>query len=179
MLTKFSTTILGCVITAFFVFSLLSSCQKESSTKDLSSSLNAKKDKAPTPAQPNFNLEVILRGAESGFGHVKFRQANDAAKIVSLDVWVRDLLPNHQYLLQRAADTNLDGNCTSTSWLTLGNGLQPQAITTDANGTGTEGLWRDLAALTSGATFDIHFQIIDAVTKTVVLTNDCYQYTVR
>jgi hypothetical protein len=179
MLTKFSTTILASVITAFSVFSLLSSCQKESSTKDLSSSLTAKEDKAPTPAQPNFNLEVILRGAESGFGHVKFRQANDAAKIVSLDVWVRDLLPNHQYLLQRAADTNLDGNCTSTSWLTLGNGLQPQAITTDANGTGTEGLWRDLSALTSGATFDIHFQIIDAVTKTVVLTNDCYQYTVR
>jgi hypothetical protein len=179
MLTKFSTTILGCIITALSVFSLLSSCQKESSTKDLSSSLTAKEDKAPTPAQPNFNLEVILRGAGSGFGHVKFRQANDAAKIVFLDVWVRDLLPNHQYLLQRAADTNLDGNCTSTSWLTLGNGLQPQAITTGANGTGTEGLWRDLSALASGATFDIHFQIIDAVTKTVVLTSDCYQYTVR
>jgi hypothetical protein len=179
MLTKFSTTILASVITALSVFSLLSGCQKESSTKDLSSSLTAKEDKAPTPAQPNFNLEVILRGAGSGFGHVKFRQANDAAKIVFLDVWVRDLLPNHQYLLQRAADTNLDGNCTSTSWLTLGKGLQPQAITTDANGTGTEGLWRDLSVLASGATFDIHFQIIDAITKTVVLTSDCYQYTVR
>jgi hypothetical protein len=179
MLTKFSTTILASVITAIFVFSLASGCRKESSTKDLASSPTAKSDKAPTPAQPNFNLEVILRGAESSFGHIKFRQANDVAKIVTLEVWVRDLLPNHQYLLQRAVDTNLDGNCTGTSWLTLGKGLQPQAITTDANGTGTEELWRSLSASASGATFDIHFQIIDAVTKTVVLTSDCYQYTVR
>src|SRR6266436_4408271 len=84
------------------------------------------------PETPNFNLEVILRG--EGFGHVKFRQPNDDTFIVHLDVWLRDLAPNTSYLLQRAVDTNVDDNCTSTAWLTLGKGLQPQSITTDASG---------------------------------------------
>jgi hypothetical protein len=142
--------------------------------------------KASTPAQPHFNLEVILRSVQGGngsegdsFGHVKFRQDEDPAKIISLEVWVRGLTPNHNYLLQRAVDTNLDGNCTSTSWLTLGKGLTPQSILTDDKGTGQEDLWRDVTAVPSGSTFDIHFQIVDAVSLAVVLTSDCYQYTVR
>jgi len=128
---------------------------------------------------PNFNLEVILRNGSDGFGLVKFRQDNDAAKIVTLDTWVRNLEPNHSYLLQRAVDTQLDGNCTGTNWLTLGQGLQPQAIVTDDSGTGRAQLFRDLSAAPSGATFDIHFQIIDATTQAVVLSSDCYTFTVR
>jgi len=128
---------------------------------------------------PHFNLQVILRGNDKSFGLVKFRQDNDAAKVVTLDVWVRDLEPNHQYLLQRTVDTNLDGNCTSTSWLTLGDGLEPQAITTNSKGTGRADLWRDLSAFATGATFDIHFQVVGAETMAVVLTSNCYQYTVR
>src|SRR5215813_15008163 len=92
------------------------------------------------PESPNFNLEVILRG--EGFGHVKFRQNNDAPFIITLDVWVRDLAPNTSYLLQRAVDTVIDDNCTSTAWLTLGKGLVPQSIITDDNGTGREQLFR-------------------------------------
>ena len=42
-----------------------------------------------------------------------------------------------------------------------------------------EQLWRDVTAIPSGTEFDIHFQIIDAETLTVVLTSGCYQYTVR
>jgi hypothetical protein len=179
MHTRLSTTVSVSVLAAVFIFSSIAGCQKGATEKGSLSSPSANQDKAPTPAQPNFNLEVILRGADGSFGHVKFRQANDAAKIVTLDVWVRGLLPNHEYMLQRAVDTNLDGNCTGTSWLTLGKGLQPQAITTDDNGTGTEALWRDLSAIASGATFDIHFRVIDAVSKSVVLTSDCYQYTIR
>src|SRR5438445_12337003 len=72
------------------------------------------------PETPYFNLEVVLRG--EGFGLIKFRQPNDNAFIVYLDVWVRDLAPNTSYLLQRAVDTNVDDNCTSTAWLTLGRG---------------------------------------------------------
>jgi hypothetical protein len=34
----------------------------------------------------HFNLEVVLRG--DGFSLVKFRQPNDADKIVYLDTWV-------------------------------------------------------------------------------------------
>ena len=128
------------------------------------------------PETPNFNLEVVLRG--DGFGLVKFRQPNDADKIVYLDTWVRDLAPNTSYLLQRAVDTNVDDDCTSTGWLTLGKGLQPQAITTDASGTGREQLFRNLAAFPVGSRFDIDFRVIDAATGAVVLTSDCYQFTI-
>jgi len=133
------------------------------------------------PAAPNFNDEVILRavaGGPDGFGLVKFRQPKDADKIVYLDVWVRDLAPNHGYFLQRAVDSNVDDMCTGTNWLTLGQGLVPEAITTDERGTGRADLFRDLAALPVGAQFDIHFRVIDAVTSAVVLQSGCYQYVV-
>ena len=132
------------------------------------------------PETPPFNLEVILRDTTggSGFGHVKFRQPNDADKIVYLDTWVRDLAPKHNYLLQRAADTTLDDICTSTAWLTLGKGLVTQAITTDDKGTGREALFRNLGAFATGAQFDIHFRVIDAVTGSRVLASGCYRFTV-
>lgn len=128
------------------------------------------------PETPNFNLEVILRG--DGFGHVKFRQPNDDALIINLDTWVRGLEPNTAYVLQRAADTNLDGICSSTSWLTLGKGLVPQPIITDDRGTGQESLFRNVAALGVGATFDITFRVVNVETGAVVLTSDCYRYTI-
>jgi hypothetical protein len=98
------------------------------------------------PETPPFNLEIVLRdvGDGPGFGLVKFRQPNDADKIVYLGTWVRDLAPNHGYVLQRAVDTTLDGNCTSTAWLSLGKGLVAQTITTDDRGKGREtsfGTW--------------------------------------
>lgn len=134
------------------------------------------------PATPNFNLQVLLRptegAADSGFGLVKFRQPKDAKTIVYLDVWVRDLAPNHSYSLQRAVDTNVNDDCTGTSWLTLGRGLVPQAITTDETGTGRADLFRSLASIPLGTPFDIHFRIIDAVTSAVVLESACYQYRV-
>ncbi|MBD0333124.1 MAG: hypothetical protein ICV66_10745 [Chitinophagaceae bacterium] len=183
MQTKSATAILFSILLTPILFLLVPGCKKNNSINEempsISKATPFKEENAPTPANPHFNLEVILRGEDKGFGQVKFRQDNDAAKIVTLDVWVRDLEPNHQYLLQRAVDFILDGNCTGTSWLTLGKGLQPQAITTDEKGTGREELWRDLSALATGSTFDIHFQIVDAVTLAVVLTSDCYQYTVR
>jgi hypothetical protein len=132
------------------------------------------------PETPPFNLEVIVRDVAGGpgFGHVKFRQPNDADKIIYLETWVRGLAPNHGYLLQRAADTNLDGTCTSAAWLTLGKGLVAQAITTDERGTGRELLFRDVAAIATGTQFDIHFRLIDAGTSVPVLASDCYRYTV-
>lgn len=136
-------------------------------------------EKESQPDQ-DFNLDVPLRGGKS-FGYIKFRQDPDPAKIIDLGIKVRNLAPNHQYLLQRAVDdiNVVDGNCTSTSWLTLGKGLTPQAIMTNARGEGEEDLWRDITAIPSGSGFDIHFQVIDAVSMDVVLTSDCYHYTVR
>ncbi|MEO7857587.1 MAG: hypothetical protein ABIU76_11345 [Gemmatimonadaceae bacterium] len=130
------------------------------------------------PESPHFNLEVLLRG-EEGFGHVRFRQPNDDSQIVNLDVWVRDLAPNTNFLLQRAVDRTLDGACTSTNWLTLGRGLVPQVITTDDRGTAREHLFRNLSAFPPGTTFDIHFRVVDAKTSEVVLTGECYTFTVR
>ena len=123
------------------------------------------------PETPNFNLEVILlpTAGGSGFGHVKFRQPNDAAKVVYLDTWVRDLAPNHSYVLQRAVDTNIDGNCTSSGWLPLGQ------ISTDDRGTGSAALSRILTA-SVGTAFDIHFRVVDAGAP--VLESACYQFKV-
>ena len=130
------------------------------------------------PETPNFNLEVILRGDNGAFGQVKFRQPNDDLLVINLDTWVRGLVPNTAYELQRAVDANLDGECTSTSWLTLGKGLTPQAIVTDDRGTGREDLWRSVAAFPVGSTFDIHFQVIVQATSAVVLQSECYQFTI-
>lgn len=155
------------------------SCQKE-----VNQQKQQQEEIAPSvsnASNPTFNLEVILRGEGNRFGHVKFRQDVDPSKIIILDTWVRDLEPNHQYLLQRAVDpiNVVDGDCTSTSWLTLGKGLTPQSILTDGNGTGNEELWRDISMVASGSAFDIHFRVVDATSMAVVLTSDCYQYVVR
>lgn len=140
---------------------------------------------AAAHADPGRNLEAVLRpaagGTGNGFGLVKFRQPKDDAKIIFLDVWVRDLAPNHGYRLQRAVDTNADDHCPdtpTTMWLTLGKGLVPEAISTDNRGTGRADLFRDVAAVPTDMEFDIHFRVIDAVTGTVVLQSACYQYTV-
>jgi hypothetical protein len=128
------------------------------------------------PETPHFNLEVILRG--DGFGHVKFRQPNDDEAIIYLDTWVRDLAPNTSYLLQRAVDTTVDGDCTSSAWLTLGKGAVAQSILTDDTGTGSEGLFRSVSAVPVGSRFDIHFRVINATTAAVVLESGCYEFTV-
>src|SRR6266487_325732 len=110
------------------------------------------------PETPPFNDEVILRDVtgNGGFGHVKFRQPNDADRIVNLDTWVRDLEPNATYRLQRATDTAINDDCTGTNWLTLGRGPAPQEITTDWRGTGHAVLFSDPATTAIGSTFDIH-----------------------
>lgn len=128
------------------------------------------------PETPKFNNEIVLRG--DGFGLVKFRQPNDADRIIYLDTWIRGLAPNTAYNLQRAVDTNINDDCTSNSWLTLGKGTTPQSIMTDARGTGREDLFRNVSAFPVGATFDIHFRVVNATTNAVVLTSECYQFTI-
>lgn len=155
------------------------SCQKENIQKQEEAIAVTPSQQNQRSAQSSYNLEVVLRGDGNQSGHIHFRQDKDAAKIITLDIKVHHLEPNHNYLLQRAVDTNLDGNCTGTAWLTLGKGLQPQSILTDEKGNGSEELWRNVTMIPSGTTFDIHFRVIDAVTMEVVLTSDCYQYTVR
>jgi hypothetical protein len=130
------------------------------------------------PETPHFNLEVILRNEAGGFGLVRFRQPNDADLIVYLDTWVRGLAPNTSYQLQRAVDTNVDDDCTSTSWLTLGKGAVAQAILTDDSGAGREALFRSVAAFPVGSEFDIHFRVIEAGSGALALASECYQFTI-
>jgi hypothetical protein len=132
------------------------------------------------PESPPFNIEVVLRPVTGGdgFGLVKFRQPNDGDKIIHLDTWLRDLAPNHEYLLQRAVDATLDGTCPVTGWLTLGEGLTPRSIATGDDGSGRAPLFRNVGMLPVGARFDITFQVVDAVTGLPVLASGCYRFTV-
>ena len=173
---------------AFAIILLLTAfgCKKESANSqsaDLeNSTLKANNGAGSTDgATSQFNLEVVLNGDGNNNGHIQFRQNPDPVKVIILDTKIRHLLPNHTYLLQRAVDAInvVDGNCTSTGWLTLGFGLTPHSILTDDKGDGEDELWRDVSVVPSGSTFDIHFRILDAVTMDVVLTSNCYQYTVR
>ncbi len=180
---------------------LIFSCQKEygKESKLPTEEKTLSGDHEGNHAYPPYDLNVVLRGLgnqsgeneeedqeESGdddnaSGFLKFRQDPDPAKIITLDIKVHKLLPNHEYLLQRAVDpiNVVDGNCNSTTWLTLGKGLVPQSIFTDSHGKGKEALWRDITAVPTGASFDIHFQVVDKLSNAVVLTSDCYQYQVR
>lgn len=137
-----------------------------------------------TGTTPNYNLEVLLRpaGSGDGFGHVKFREPanDDIARRAYLDVWVRDLEPSTRYQLQRATDNIADGNCVGTNWLTLGEGTQARSIVTDERGTGRAELFRDLPVPAVPA-IDIHFRVIleNSQPAVVVLTSECYQFTIR
>jgi hypothetical protein len=131
------------------------------------------------PETPHFNLEAVLRptatGPDTGFGLIKFRQPNDTNTVVYLNVWVRDLLPNRTYYVQRAVDTAVNGDCTGSNWTmpTLG------TITTDDGGTGRAALSRPLPASLLGVEFDIHFRIAESAAATSgVLESACYQFTV-
>ena len=158
------------------LFVVACSSQKASPTAPSASADSS--SSATSAAQPPFNLEAILRG--DGFGLVKFRQQKSPTQnIVSLDVWVRDLLPNTSYSLQRATDTTLDGVCTGTNWLTLGQVSTPQSIQTDDTGTGRAALWRDLSSVAAGTAFDIYFRVIQTGTTNVALQSDCYRFVVR
>jgi hypothetical protein len=150
--------------------------QSSASTEDASSTGSRPASSAATAAQPHFNLEVILRG--DGFGHVKLRQEKDPTQdILYMDVWVRDLLPNTSYGLQRAVDSPRDGVCTGTNWLTMGQGTTPQLILTDDTGTGRAELWRAVPATATPS--DIHFRVIQTGTSNIPLHSECYQLLVR
>jgi len=130
----------------------------------------------------NINVNLVpvdLKNMTYASGFIKFRQDPDTNRIITLDTYIVNLLPNHDYLLQRAVNPITDAGCTSTSWLTLGLGLVAQSIHTDAKGNGHETLFRDITAIARGTEFRIHFQIIDATTLNPVLNSDCEQYTVR
>ena len=142
----------------------------------------ARADAVAHPSGSERNFVALLRPVSGGpphaFGVVLFRQPHDTAKVVFLDVWTLGLAPNRSYSLQRATDSSVDDDCQGTNWLTLGRGVDPQAIETNELGFGRAHLFRDLAAFPEGTRFDIQFRVIDSVTQDVVLLTSCHQFTV-
>lgn len=138
--------------------------------------------KEDNPEKDPYNLDVVLSSTDKNIGSsgfIKFRQDPDTARIIELDTRVTRLDPNRSYLLQRAVNPVTDANCTSTTWLTLGKGLQAQAIHTNPGGNGSENLWRNVTSIARGTSFRIHFQVVDSISLVPVLTSECYTYTVR
>jgi hypothetical protein len=131
---------------------------------------------APAPTVPPFDLNVQLRGADESEGSIKFRQPNDGVMTIFLHTKVEGLAPNHDFYLQRAAIA-LGGGCVDGGWLTLGLGTVVTPIHTDEEGEGRADLFRSLPASFAGKSFDIHFQIVDAVSGAVVLQSKCLAYT--
>ena len=134
-------------------------------------------------SQP-YNFDATLHSSDmktnfGAIGFLKFRQDPDTARIITLDTYISNLMPNHDYILQRAVNPITDADCTSVAWLTLGLGLTPQTIHTDSHGNGHEKLFRAVTAIARGTTFRIHFQIVDVSSTLAVLASDCEQYTVR
>ena len=126
---------------------------------------------------PQTNIEAILRapGGGGAEGSVKFRQP-EGGQLIELGTSVRKLAPNTDYYLWRATNQQ-DGACDGSNWLRLGMGLVPAAISTDAQGSGSAALSRDLTGKVNvGAKFDIRFQVRDGG-GIVVLESGCYQFT--
>ena len=146
----------------------------------VSAFFSCKKDS--NPAIGPYNLDVILQSQGKNFassGFIKFRQDAGVPLTITLDTWVINLEPNHSYLLQRAVNpiTDVTG-CSSTAWLTLGKGLQPQAIHTDGHGAGEADLFRNVPASVEATSYHIHFQVVDSASLTPVLMSGCYDYTI-
>ena len=142
----------------------------------------ARADAVAHPSGSERSFVALLRPVSGGpahaFGVVLFRQPRDAEKVVFLDVWTLGLAPNHSYSLQRATDSIVDDDCQGTNWLTLGRGVDPQAIETNELGFGRAHLFRDVSNFPDGTRFDIQLRVIDSVTQDVVLVSSCHQFTV-
>jgi len=134
----------------------------------------------PSGSERNFValLRPVSGAPANALGLVLFRQPHDAEKVAFLDAWALGLVPDHSYSLQRATDSIVDDTCTGTNWLTLGRGVEPQAIETNQRGFGRAHLSRDLRGFPDGTRFDIQFRVIDAVTQDVLLMSSCHQFTV-
>jgi hypothetical protein len=170
MRTKQLHTIIGTLALFTLMISLFVSCEKSQPVED----------PQHFDLDVTFHTENLKDQSNKGFGFLKFRQDPDTARIITLDTYVFNLLPNHSYLLQRAANPFSDTTtCTNTSWLTLGKGLVAQDIETDGKGDGHEELFRDVTGVPRGSAFHIDFQIVDAATMAPVLSSDCYEYIVR
>jgi hypothetical protein len=130
------------------------------------------------PGTPPFDINVLLFSANRVEGLILFRQPNDGVTTIFLETYLGGLKPNHDYYLERAAQT-LGLGCTDAGWLRLGLGTVVTPIHTNWRGFGAATLNRTLPPALIGVSFDIHFRVLDAETGAVVLQSKCRQYTAR
>jgi hypothetical protein len=90
---------------------------------------------------------------------------------VQVEVNVRDMPPNSTFTVQRRVDLQLDGVCTSTTWLTNG------PITTSEGGAGAQHFEVARGApFLSGVKFDVQFRVVGDGAE---LRSDCFTVTVK
>ncbi len=130
------------------------------------------------PSTPPYDINVLLFATNRVEGLILFRQPDDGATTIFLETYLGRLKPNHDYYLERAAQT-LGLGCVDGGWLRLGLGTVVTPIHTNYRGFGAATLYRTLPATLIGVSFDIHFRVLDAETGAVVLESKCKQYTVR
>jgi hypothetical protein len=130
------------------------------------------------PSTPPYDINVLLFAANRVEGLILFRQPDDGATTIFLETYLARLKPNHDYYLERAAQT-LGLGCADAGWLRLGLGTVVTPIHTNWRGFGAATLNRTLPAALVGVSFDIHFRVLDSETGAVVLESKCRQYTVR
>lgn len=169
-----------CTIAALTLAAAISGC----STSDATTQAPADEETALSisnrnpPATPPFDINVLLRAGERVEGLILFRQPDDGVPTIFLETYLAHLKPNHDYYLERAAQT-LGLGCIDSGWLRLGLGTVVTPIHTNWRGFGAATLNRTLPATLLGLSFDIHFRVLDAETGVVVLESTCRQFTAR
>jgi hypothetical protein len=123
-------------------------------------------------AEPRTQSELTAVSGQ-GTGHVLVSPTakNRPTFDVQVEVNVRDMLPNSTFTVERRADLNPDGICTSPTWLTNG------PITTSEGGAGAQHFEVERGApFVSGVRFDVQFHVIGNGTE---LVSDCFAVTVK
>jgi hypothetical protein len=108
-------------------------------------------------------------------GFIKLTQPRDLELVVFLETFVHHLTANNVYLLQAAADTELDGQCSSEDWATIG----PLSIVTNDRGNARTELFQDVSGAPVGTAVDVHFQVIDSTSTDVALESKCVRFVTR
>jgi len=125
-------------------------------------------------AYPPFDYTVELFGADNTRGVARFTQ-NPHDENIILNIYAHDLPADHQYHLQYAIDTLLNGKCAAGNWKSLGNGFIDFDMEADRTGAIIEEYKIPASSILTGHSFDIRFQLRDH-TSEVALTSNCHAY---
>lgn len=124
-----------------------------------------------------FNYTIEMYGADDTRGVIRFSHKPDD-DIIILNIYAHDLPADHRYHLQYAIDTDLNGQCAATNWVSAGDHTTEFDMEADRTGAIIEEYKIPASRMLNGSSFDIRFQLKDQ-TSEVVLTSTCYPYRVK